>query len=350
MRMISVKSDTGNLEELYTNIDKPSLILMISNEKQFKEHVEQIQKDYPDIPCIGTTAIYYNRTCVEGGVALTIFEDVDVVTGVLRYASTMPAVDINSLKKNMEEVNASANDTVYIDFCTGNDACVLSTVHSVLKDRGISVMGGTALNGMVSINGQVYDDADVYAFVKNIGGRIKTYKENIYKPADDRMLVASGTNRAEYLVGELNGRPAKQVYMELTGVSENDITAQTFSNPLGKVFENDISIVSLKEVKGDGICFYRQVNDSDVLRLLKAGDYREISKETVNKIRQDFGRVSAVFSVNCIFRYLYFNDNGFMDEYLDIMGSLGTHCGFVGNGEHCDSQFLNQTMSCVVFE
>ncbi len=32
------------------------------------------------------------------------------------------------------------------------------------------------------------------------------------------------------------------------------------------------------------------------------------------------------------------------------MGTLGMHAGLVGFGEHYNSQFVNQTMSCVVFE
>ena len=39
-----------------------------------------------------------------------------------------------------------------------------------------------------------------------------------------------------------------------------------------------------------------------------------------------------------------------MDQYLKTMGTLGMHAGLVGFGEHYNSQFVNQTMSCVVFE
>ena len=37
-------------------------------------------------------------------------------------------------------------------------------------------------------------------------------------------------------------------------------------------------------------------------------------------------------------------------DYLKQMGSLGSHCGLVGFGEHNNDQFVNQTMTCVVFE
>ena len=37
-------------------------------------------------------------------------------------------------------------------------------------------------------------------------------------------------------------------------------------------------------------------------------------------------------------------------EYLRDMGALGNHAGLVGYGEHYNNQFVNQSMTCVVFE
>jgi hypothetical protein len=71
--------------------------------------------------------------------------------------------------------------------------------------------------------------------------------------------------------------------------------------------------------------------------------------ETINDIRSDFSRISGVFSVNCAFRYVLFNNNNFTAEYLNMMSALGTSCGFFANGEHHNAQFINQSMSCVVF-
>jgi hypothetical protein len=96
--------------------------------------------------------------------------------------------------------------------------------------------------------------------------------------------------------------------------------------------------------------FYRQVNDSDILCFLDIKDYKAIVKQTVSDIKSDFSHVSGVISVNCAFRHILFTQNNFMDQYLDIMSDLGSHCGFVGNGEHFNDQFINQSMSCVVFE
>ena len=84
--------------------------------------------------------------------------------------------------------------------------------------------------------------------------------------------------------------------------------------------------------------------------MLELGNYKEIVKNTINKIKSDFPKISAVFSVNCLFRYLLFNDNNYMQEYLNEMSALGNHVGFVGYGEHYNNKFVNQSMTCVAFE
>jgi len=100
-----------------------------------------------------------------------------VAANVLEQASTMPVKYIERLEKDVAKVNASQKDTVCIDFCSGNDACVLTTMHTVLKRRNISLIGGTCEAKKVSVNGIIYEDAAAYALIKNNNGRVKAYKE-----------------------------------------------------------------------------------------------------------------------------------------------------------------------------
>ena len=254
----------------------------------------------------------------------------------------MPVKYIHRLQEDVRKVGASREDTVCIDFCTGNDACALTTIYSVLRPLGVSLMGGTGGEGRVSVNGRIYQDAVAYVLIKNRGGRVRTYKENIYHQMGDYRFIASGTDKAKYIIGALNGQPAKQVYQRILHVTEQQILTQTFKNPFGKVNGDDTCIISIKEVDGNALACFRQVNDSDVLNLLELGDFRAIE--------HDFPRLSAVFSVNCLFRYKLFTEQRYMQEYLAEMSHLGNHVGFVGYGEHYNNQFVNQSMSCVVFE
>ena len=344
-------SPRGNLEEALSGLRSPQFIMLLSNNTQFEAHVKDLERRFPGVPSIGCMGMSYQTSIVENGVGVIAFTDgVRAAANVLQNVSTMPVKYIQRLEKDIQTVGGDGRDTVCIDFCTGNDACVLTTIFTALRRRGISLVGGTGGEGRVSANGLIYEDAVVYGMVRNQNGRVKTYKENIYHQMGNYRFIASDTDRANYILGSLNGKPAKQVYKSILHVTDEEILTRTFQNPFGKINGDDTCIISIKEVNGNALACFRQVNDSDVLILLELGDYQAITKSTIQQIMREFPRRSAVFSVNCLFRYKLFSERGYMQTYLREMGVLGCHAGFVGYGEHYNNRFVNQSMTCVVFE
>ncbi len=344
-------SPRGNLEEAVSGLRAPQFIMLLSNNSQFEAHVKELERRFPGVPSIGCIGMSYQINVVENGVSVVAFYDgVAAAANVLEQASSMPVKYIQRLERDMGAVGGGGKDTVCIDFCTGNDACVLTTICTALRQRGISLVGGTGGEGRVSANGRVYQDAVAYALVRNQGGRVKTYKENIYHQLGDYRFIASDTDRANYILGSLNGKSAKQVYKSILHVSDEEILTPTVQTPSGRLTGDDTRITSIKEVNGNALACFRQVNDSDVLILLELGDYQAITRDTIQKICREFPRRSAVFSVNCLFRYKLFSERGYMQTYLQEMASLGSHTGFVGYGEHYNNRFVNQSMTCVVFE
>ena len=350
MKQIFGMSRSGSLSEAARGLGEPQFVMLLSNESQFEKHVRELAAMYPCVPSIGCIGMGYDTRMNEDGVSLIAFSGVSATANVLEQVSAMPVKYIRRMEEDLRRIGGSSADTVCIDFCTGNDACVLTTVNTVLGRRGIQLVGGTGAAGLVSANGRIYQDAAAYALIRNQSGRVKTYKENIYRPMKNQRFVASQTDRARYILGALNGKPAKQVYESILHVTDKEILTQTFKNPFGKLNGNDICIVSIKDVDGNALACFRQVNDSDILTLLELGDYREIAKQTVKQICTDFPHRSAVFSVNCLFRYKLFSEQGYMNEYLQDMASLGSHAGLIGYGEHYNNRFVNQSMTCVVFE
>lgn len=344
-------SQRGDLKEAVRGLLNPQMILLMSNSGQFEEHVKELEKLYPQVPSIGCIGMCYDTRVAEHGVGVVAFLDgISAAANVLEQVSVMPVKYIRRLEEDLRKVNASQADTICIDFCSGNDACVLTTIHTALRGRNISLVGGTGDGGKVSANGRIYEDSVAYAIVRNQNGRVKAYKENIYHKMGNYRFIASNTDKAKYMIGSLNGKPARQVYQDILHVTEQQIPTQTFKNPFGKINGDETCIISIKEVSGNALSCFRQVNDSDVLIMLELGDYKAVVKETIRNITQDFPRRSAVFSVNCLFRYKLFSQNGYMQEYLRDMGTLGSHAGLVGYGEHYNNQFVNQSMTCVVFE
>jgi hypothetical protein len=351
MRQFFGMSESGNLSEAVRGLERPQFIMLMSNSDQFEAHVKALEARYPGVPSIGCIGMSYDTRIVEKGVGVAAFLDgVSATANVLEQVSTMPVKYIRRLEEDLTKVDASSSNTVCIDFCAGNDACVLTTINSVLKKRKIQLVGGTGDGGKVSMCGRIYEDSVAYALVKNNGGRVKTYKENIYRQLGNYRFIASNTDRANYIIGSLNGQPAKQVYENILHVTDQEILTQTFKNPFGKLNGDDTCIVSIKDVSGNALACFRQVNDSDVLNLLQLADYREVVRETIETICREFPRRSAVFSVNCLFRYKLFSEQGYMQKYLQDMGALGSHAGLVGYGEHYNNRFVNQSMTCVVFE
>ena len=351
MKQFFGMSRRGSLDEALQGVYHPQFIMLFSTNDRFEEHVAALEKRFPGVPSIGCIGMGYQSGIVENGVAVAAFsEGVTAAANVLEQASTMPVKYIKRLEQDIQTVNGSSRDTVCIDFCSGNDACVLTTIYTALHKRGISLMGGTGDQGRVSANGRVYQDAVAYGLIRNQNGRVKTYKENIYHQLGDYRFVASNTDRANYMLGALNGKSAKQVYKDILHVTDEEILTRTFQNPFGKLNGDDTCIISIKEVNGGALACFRQVNDSDVLILLELGDYQAVVRNTIQEICRDFPQRSAVFSVNCLFRYKLFSEHGYMQQYLRDMAALGNHAGFVGYGEHYNNRFVNQSMTCVVFE
>lgn len=351
MKQFVGMSPSGNLEEAVRGLHSPQFIMLMSNSSQFEAHVKALEQRFPGVPSIGCIGMSYQMNVVENGVGVIAFSDgVTAAANVLEQVSTMPVKYIRRLEQDIQAVGGAGRDTVCIDFCTGNDACVLTTIYTSLRQRGISLVGGTGGEGRVSANGRIYQDAVAYGVVRNQGGRVKTYKENIYHQLGNYRFIASDTDRANYILGSLNGKPAKQVYKSILHVTDEEILTRTFQNPFGKINGDDTCIISIKEVHGNALACFRQVNDSDVLILLELGDYQAITRNTIQQIQREFPKRSAVFSVNCLFRYKLFSERGYMQTYLREMAALGCHAGFVGYGEHYNNRFVNQSMTCAVFE
>ena len=353
MQQIMGGSKTGNLQEAVREIKDPAFLIMIVSDKNvFEEKVKQLEQLYPGVPsmsCVGQG--YVNEAVYEQGVIVTAFKNqIKGIANVLTNVSTMPVKCVKRIEDDLRKIGGNSNNTVCIDFCSSNDETVLATINSALRKNKISLTGGTAWEGLVACNGQVYEDACVYGLVCNMGGKIKVYKENLYITTDVRHIVTKA-DPSKNLLMELDGRPAVEVYVKETNADKSNIAQQTFINPFGRCIGDDVFIVSLKEmVDNQYFSCFRKVNQMDVLNVLQLGDYEQIVSDTLREIKSDFPRISGIFSINCLFRYLLFGQHNFRNQYFKECAQLGAHAGLIGLGEHCNAQHTNQTMSCVVFE
>lgn len=346
-------SSSGNLLEAVRNIREPKALIFMTSDSNFEKHTAELAELFPDVPTIGCVGMSYGgeTTCEKGVTVIALSEGIEATANVIENLSTMPVKYINRLIDDLGKIRADSKNTVVFDITCGYDGKLLTTLNSYLSKKNISLVGGTGDCNKVALNGKIYTDSCVYLALKNTTGKIKVYKENIYRPGDKR-FIATKTDRSRNLLIEVDGKSAEQTYLNALGIKREAVQSQTFQNPFGHIYGDEVYLISVKDVVSGGAmeCF-RAVNDLDVLTIMEIEDFREVVNNTVAQIKNDFnGKISAVLSVNCLFRFLLFHDEKYWDAYLKNMNTLGCHAGLVGYGEHFNTQHVNQTMCCIAFE
>lgn len=341
-----------NFENSLKEVATASCVILMAPTPVFENCVKKMGELIPEVTNIGVCGQgYYGLKDHPEDIILIGYYDCQVIADVIEDVKK-PILSVQRMKEHMNAIRADEKNTVCLDFTTGNDSVIVTTLNSCLHERNISLIGATAWDNKVSYDGKMYEDACVYALIKNTNGSIRSYMENIYV-VDENMpsFVATKIDEASQKIITLDGKSATSVYQTALGIQESDIENQTFKNPIGRQVGDNIYIISIKSHGKDGsLECYKRANHMDTLTILQLGDYDAIIKDTVSRIKADMPSIKGTFSVNCILRYLMFNDMNYMGDYLRNMNPLGDHVGLVGCGEHFGTQHVNQTMTCFAFD
>lgn len=350
-------SEKGDVSEALKFITAPAaLFFSVAKEDMLEQAAGEIERLFPGVASIGGVGqAYADRKSFEEGITvIAMKENIKVVADVLEQASVMPIKYIRRLENALNAVGAERGKTACFDICSaGADIRAVTTLSNYLCRLGYDLAGGTSNSAKIACNGKVYTDACAFFMIHNLNGKIKSYKENIYihPQGTEKQFMVTEADPKDYRIRTLENMSAEKLYTSELGISRDKITTQTFKNPFGHVCDSDTYIVSIKGVEADGsITTFRPANRMDFLTILSMGDYREVVQNTISRIKSDLGRASAVLSVNCLFRYIMFNDDQYWDSYLTEMCHNFSHAGMVGVGEHYNTQFVNQTMCCLAFE
>lgn len=349
----AIESATGRLY-------LPNLILFYAPYDKLEETAAELRNKYPQTESIGTCGTrIVNGQCDENTIIVVgFFDDVRVQAGVIEHVSKCPIVNSFKLTEQIKKIKPSREDTVCIEYCTGNEEVLVSTFASCLEGTGIKLAGGTVFGvpdgkkPVTAYNGKVYTDSCVYAFIKNNTGRIKVFKENIYRLGENSQPhYATDVDTASRTLKTLDRHTAAEVYSAEMGIPKNKIIDNVFKNPMGRVVGDEVYIASMKELlPGGSITNFKRINKNDCIYFLELGDYMTIEDETRKQIEGSLQNISLVLSVDCIYRYLFYQQEDYFDTYIKNMASLGNHVGIIGGGEQFNNQHVNQTMVCAVFE
>ena len=348
------------VEEVLSGVQNPKGIFFFCDYSRLEEISSLLKEKFPKVECIGTAGrCYYNDTINDSNIfmATAFLSECEVCAGVMKHLATAPLSDLNNLDRALSCVKPGVDDTVCIELCTNHEERLVSTMNISLKKYGVSLVGGTVFGqpegkaAKVSVNGTLYENAAAFMVIKNTGGKVRIYKENIYEKGDFPTHVATRVNRATKELVQLDNRPAVDVYAADTGLARDQIIGNVFQQPLGRVLGDEVYICSMYDIGKDGsLVNYKQFGENDAVTILQLQDYREIVERTKDQIREENIKTETMISVNCIYRYLLFEQEGYTSDYLSSMSQVCNNMGYVAGGEQFQRQHVNQTMVCAVFE
>lgn len=358
------KSGTGNeitsiIKEITAELINPKLIIVMTPYDLLVKSSEILAEKYTDAQIIGTSGTtLLNGKISDKSITITaFFDDVDAAGGIIENVNSFPVSSVASIEKNLHAINADKNNTVCIEFTTGGEEALVTTLNSVLSQKNISLVGGSVFGypenavGEVTYNGKTYSNASAYVLIKNKSGKIKVYKENLYEKTNHIMHYVTKSDPKSRKLISLDDKPALQVYCNELGISESKAMDYILENPLGRVVGNEVYISSFASINTDkSINMYKILNPNDTIFILDLMEYENIIENTHNQIKSDFNHISLILSVDCIYRYLLFNKMNYSQKYADSFSQVGPHTGIIGGGEQYNNQHVNQTMVCVVFE
>ncbi len=360
------KSKANDLDEAIKDANletsNPKLILFFTGVDQFEENAKRIKEKFPNTITMGATT--FAAFCKEGAykdtLLLLAFED-----GIKCEASLLEEVDKYALKyvDRVEKCTASfqkPENTICLEFSSALISCeelVLSTLNAVLGKKKIPVFGGTAGDKgkaektLIALNGNVYQDACVFVMIENLGGKIRLYRENIYKPTN-HYLKSTKVDVRNRIVYEYNNKPAAKVIAEALGTSVDHLTQYLDSYPMGRIIGNEMYIVANNSVvNGSAMQYHARIYNNSQIVLLEPDDYKTVIHKTLEQVKSDCNKPSLTLMVNCLARSILFESDGYLNQFATSVGAaLGDYVGFAGYGEQLKEQHFNQTMILAVFE
>lgn len=352
------------MQEATAGLKAPKLLWFTSGVQDFAVYTETLKAAFPNSIVVGVTT--FAAFCKDGAFKDTLLV-LGIEDGIECCADVLEEVDKYPLKY-VERVECCANkmgssvgeNTICFEVTTALIRCeelVLSTLNAVLNKKNIPVFGGSAGDHgmaektMISLNGVMYDNACVFILIKNLGGAIKLYRENIYKPTK-HYFTATKVDVRKRRVYEYDNKPAAQVIAQALEINVNELGKYLNSYPLGRIIGNDMYIIANESVvDSSGMSYHARIYNNSQMVLLEPDNYKEVLRKTAEQIKQEIPNPSLSIMVNCLARSMLFEKDGYLNEFAKQMESgLGNYVGFAGYGEQLHQQHFNQTMVLAVFE
>lgn len=355
---------TGSVDSIVSKVvselSECIFIIYYADDRRFEEISSKLHKEMPSVKMIGTTGYMFHKTgSYEEGIAAIGFtmEEIEVYVGTLRKIDTCPIRYLPGLIWSVNTINEKYDNHICIEFTTGHEEKLVSTMKVSLETAGMRLVGGTAGNTAqgaekkVACNGKVLTNSAVYAVIGSKMGRIDVYKENLFHARKTTHMVTKVSEDCRTII-EIDGRKAMDVYEEELGYTKSDVNDGIFKNPLSRIVGSENYITAIFSFNPDrSITTYKNIQKNDMICFTDIdADYRNYIRENMNNVCRE-SNIAGIVSINCILRYMFFKNDNYISEYASLLSSKarGRHLGMVSDGEQYIEQHVNQSMVCAIF-
>ena len=354
------------LKEATSSFNNPDFLFYFSPLSKIKEVTEKIYNLFPNATCLGTSSHYvYSKSGLQRDVISCFgFKDEietssDIILEIDRYPLKYAERVENAIKKL-----SSPENTICIELSTAfsmSEELLLTTLNSVCSKYNIPVAGGNAglsptelKNGVrktyVGFNGKVYENACVFAMLKNQKSPIRIYDEHFYKPTGIELLITAIDIKNKTVL-EINNMPAAEGLAKVLKCSIDEIPQKMNYYQFGKYVDGKLLISSFGRMFKDGsLEFNAHLFNQTKVMLLEPDDMKTIFKNTFNKIKTENPHRKIGFLIHCQGRSMFLDEKNMLEDYAKDVGKLFPYFGgFSSLGEQYKTLHLNHTMVMVVF-
>lgn len=354
--------------KLKANESDPIFIVFFSDENNLWYYAKAFKEKFPSSTSMGA-ASYCNITTLgysaTGLSAMAIYSGIEVATGCLYEIDKHPSNYINHVRTAVKSLSAcDAESTVCYELTTclcNGEAVIQDTLIEGMGEHVVPLIGSSSgkrdfkNQSCVALNGDIYANTCVFAFIHNLNGKITTYRENIFKPTKHQFQVTD-VDCDRCIVYEYDNQPAAKALAGSLGVKEEELQKILQTHPMGRIINNDddkIFLIEVMKVNEDGsISYFTHIYNHTIIALMTLEeDLDNVWLDTKVKLNLKIPNASFGLVVNCLARSRYFESNDLMDSFIsNLQGSSKNFIGVSGFGEQMDGDTLNETMVLVLFE
>lgn len=339
-----------------------TFIIYCADDKRFGDISKQLHKSMPDAKKIGTTGfMFHEQGCFEAGISAMGFwdDEVEVFVGTMRKNDQCPIKYLPGLiwSMNLLLEKYKLENSICFEFVTGHEEKVVSTMKIALEASGMRLIGATPGNTTegeerkVACNGKVLTNSAVFAVIGSKLGKIELFKDNLFRARKNTHIVTKVADDGRKIV-EIDERKAVDVYKEELGYTDANLTEGIFKNPISRVVGSEHYITAIGSFNPDKtISTYKNLQVNDMISFMDIDEnFKQYTKDSMDRISKAYN-IAGMLSINCIFRYRFFEKNAYTKEYAQMMNAVAknTHWGVVADGEQYIEQHLNQSMLCAIF-